>query len=171
MILAQVLLAALLPMVAPEDLDATLGVKTVTVAKAGLSTIPNATRKVVAHVVQGDEVNVIGYEGSFAKVKRSDGPDLYIGRTALTPKEKYVKAPTNEKEMMEMKGQGYEAGRFDPETENALRKDRGPEMGKAYDGVTAWETRQAWNIDKIKVSQRLDDFRKAGKLAEYTAVK
>jgi tetratricopeptide (TPR) repeat protein len=37
----------------------------------------------------------------------------FIARSALTPKEKYVKAPANEKQMMEMKGQGYEAGRFD----------------------------------------------------------
>ena len=170
MILAPALLTVLLPL-SPEDLDATTGIKTVTVVSASLSLIPNATRKVIAEAKQGDEVTVVGYDGGFARIKRSDGPDLYIARTALLPKEKYVKAPANEKQMMEMKGQGYEAGRFDPETENSLRRERGPEMGKAYDGVNAWEERQAWVSNKIQLSKHLDEFRKAGKLAEYTAVK
>lgn len=172
MILVPALLTTFLPLMAPaQDLDTTLGSKTVTVDTASLSLVPSASRKLVGTARQGDEVNVVGYEGSFAKLKRSDGPDVYIARTALVAKDKYVKAPANEKQMMEMKGQGYEAGRFDPETENSLRKERGAEMGKAYDGVNAWEARQEWVGNKIELSKRLDQFRKAGKLAEYTAVK
>lgn len=169
MILAPAILAALLPL--PLQEDATLGPKTVTVDIAALSLVASASRKLIGEARQGDVLNVVGYEGGFAKIKRSDGPDVYIARTALIAKDKYVKAPANEKQMMEMKGQGYEAGRFDPETEGSLRKERGPEMGKAYDGVNAWEARQAWVGSKVELSKKLDDFRKAGKLAEYTAVK
>ena len=161
-------LAAVLPV---QEEDATLGVKVVTVESASLSLMPSASRKLVGEVKQGTEVNVVGYEGGFARIKRSDGPDVFIARTALTPKDKYVKAPANEKQMMEMKGQGYEAGRFDPETEDKLRKDRGPEMDKAYQGVDAWEARQAWTRQKLELSKRLEEFRKAGKLSEYGNVK
>jgi len=161
-------LAAVLPL---QEEDATVGVKVVTIEAASLSLVPSASRKLVGEVKQGAEVNVVGYEGGFARIKRSDGPDAYIARTALVAKEKYVKAPANEKQMMEMKGQGYEAGRFDPETENNLRKERGPEMDKAYQGVDAWEARQAWTRQKIELSKRLEEFRKAGKLSEYANVK
>ena len=70
-----------------------------------------------------------------------------------------------------MKGQGYEACRFDPETENNLRKERGPEMDKAYRGVDEWEARQAWTRQKVELSRRLEEFRKAGKLSEFANVK
>ena len=162
------LLAAVLPL---QEEDAAVGIKVVTVDIASLSLVPSASRKLVGEVKQGAEVNVVGFNGGFARIKRSDGPEVFIARSALTPKEKYVKSPANEKQMMEMKGQGYEAGRFDPETEDKLRKDRGPEMDKAYQGVDAWEARQAWTRQKPELSKRLDEFRKAGKLSEYANVK
>jgi hypothetical protein len=161
-------LAALLPV---QEEDAAVGIKVVTVDVASLSLVPSASRKLVGEVKQGAEVNVVAFDGGFARIKRSDGPDVFIARSALTPKEKYVKAPANEKQMMEMKGQGYEAGRFDPETEDKLRKDRGPEMDRAYQGVDAWEARQAWTRQKVELSKRLEEFRKAGKLSEYANVK
>jgi hypothetical protein len=162
------LLAAVLP---PQEEDATPGVKVVTVDVASLSLVPSASRKLVGEAKQGQEVNVVAFEGGFARIKRSDGPDVFIARTALVPKEKYAKAPANEKQMMEMKGQGYEAGRFDPETEATLRKERGAEMDKAYQGVDQWEARQAWTRQKVELSKRLEEFRKAGKLSEYANVK
>ena len=171
MFLVPALLTILAPVLSGEEQDATVGVKVVTVDVASLSLVPSASRKLVGEVKQGQEVNVIAFEGGFAKIKRSDGPDVFVARTALTPKDKYVKSPANEKQMMEMKGQGYEAGRFDPETENKLRKDRGPEMDKAYQGVDAWEARQAWTRQKTELSKRLEEFRKAGKLSEFANVK
>ena len=161
-------LAAFLPV---QEKDDSVGVKVVTVDTASLSLVPSASRKLVGEARQGTEVHVVGYDGGFARIKRPDGPDVFIVRTALTPKEKYVKAPANEKEMMEMKGQGYEAGRFDRDTEDGLRKDRGPEMDRAYQGVDAWEARQAWSRRKVELSRRLEEFRKAGKLSEYANVK
>jgi hypothetical protein len=171
MFLAPALLTVLVPLLSTEEQDATVGVKVVTVDVASISLMASASRKLVGEVKQGQEVHVIGYEGGFARIKRSDGPDGFVARTALTPKDKYVKAPANEKQMMEMKGQGYEAGRFDHETENKLRKDRGPEMDRAYQGVDAWEARQAWTRQKLELSKRLEEFRKAGKLSEFATVK
>ena len=70
-----------------------------------------------------------------------------------------------------MKGQGYEAGRFDPETESAYKKEKGPEMDKAYRGVDAWEERQSWTSQRGTVAKRLEEFRKNGKMAEFSNVK
>ncbi len=121
--------------------------------------------------MEGDEVTVLAYEGSFAKVKRADGTEAYIARSALIASEKYVKGPSNEKEMGQMKAQGYEAGRFDPETENKYKKDKGPQMEMAFDNVDRWEARQAWTTQRAVLSTKMDQFRKAGKLAEYSTVK
>jgi len=171
MFLVPALVTVLASVLPPQEEDATLGVKVVTVDAASLSLMPSASRKLVGAAKQGTEVNVVAFEGGFARIKRSDGPDVYIARTALIAREKYSKSPANEKQMMEMKGQGYEAGRFDPETENNLRKERGPEMDKAYRGVDDWEARQAWTRQKVELSRRLEEFRKAGKLSEFANVK
>src|SRR5262245_30516572 len=89
------ILAAVLPV---QEEDATIGIKVVTVDVASLSLVPSASRKLVGEAKQGQELNVIAYDGGFAKVKRADGPDVFIARTALIPKEKYVKSPANEKQ-------------------------------------------------------------------------
>ncbi|HVR86349.1 MAG TPA: hypothetical protein VMU54_18645, partial [Planctomycetota bacterium] len=81
------------------------------------------------------------------------------------------KSPANEKDMGELKGQGYEAGRFDPETEASYKKEKGPEMEKAFQNVDLWEARQAWISQRGTLSKKMDEFRKGGKLAEYSNVK
>ena len=163
------LLAALPP--APAQQDDTLGLKKVTVQNASYNRVPNTTRGYIADARIGDEVTVLAYEGSFAKVKRGDGTEAYIARTALIAAEKYVRGPANEKEMGEVKAQGYEAGRFDPETEDKYKKDKGPQMEEAFRNVDRWEARQAWTTQRAALSRRMDEFRKLGNLAEYTAVK
>jgi len=151
--------------------DDTLGQKRVNVQTASYNKVPSTTRGWLADARIGDSVNVIGYEGSFAKVKMIDGTEAFISRSALIPPDQYVKGPANEKEMGQMKGQGYEAGRFDPETEASYKKEKGPEMDKAFQNVDAWEARQIWTTHRSQLSSKLDDFRKAGKLAEYSSVK
>jgi hypothetical protein len=163
-------LLSLLPATAAQD-DDSLGPKKVNVQNASYNKVPNTTRGYIADAKIGDEVTVLAYEGSFAKVKRADGTEAYIARSALIPSEKYVKGPANEKEMGEMKGQGFEAGRFDPETEASYRKEKGPEMDKAFQNVDKWEARQVWISQRGTLSRKMDDFRKAGKLAEYSSVK
>jgi hypothetical protein len=169
MTLLTALLLALAP-VADGEAD-TLGKKKVTVQTASFNRLPSTTRGFIREAKIGEEVTVIAVEGAYAQVKLSDGSAAYIAKSALIVSESYVKSPSNEKEMMEMKGQGYEAGRFDPETEKSYRKEKGPEMDKAYEGVDALETRQAWITQRATLSQKLEQFRKAGKLGEFSSVK
>jgi len=155
---------------AGDEADA-LGPKRVNVQNASYNKVPNTTRGWIADAKIGDEVTVLSYEGSFARVKRADGTEAYIAKSALIPSAAYVKAPANEKEMGQMKAQGYEAGRFDPETEASYKKEKGPEMDRAFKSVDAWEARQAWIGNRGTLSRKLDEFRKVGKLAEYSSVK
>ena len=104
-------------------------------------------------------------------MKRADGTEAYIAKSALVASAAYVKSPANEKEMGELKAQGYEAGRFDPETEANYKKEKGPEMDKAFKNVDAWEARQIWITQRGSLAKKLDEFRKVGKLAEYFSVK
>ena len=163
-------LLSLLPAVPLQDQDS-LGPKKVNVQNASYNKVPNTTRGYIADAKIGDEVTVLAIDGSFAKVKRADGSEAYIAKSALIPSEKYVKSPANEKEMGELKGQGYEAGRFDPETENSYKKEKGPEMEKAFKNVDTWEARQAWISQRGALAKKMDEFRKSGKLAEYSTVK
>lgn len=163
-------LLALWPAV-PAQEDAALGAKKVNVQTASYNKVPNTTRGFIEMAKIGDEVTVLAYEGSFAKVRRSSGQEAYIARSALVPSEAYVRGPANEKEMGELKGQGYEAGRFDPETESSYKKEKGPDMEKAFKNVDVWEARQSWIADRAALSRKMDEFRKAGKLAEYSSVK
>lgn len=164
-------LIPLLPALPAQEEDSTLGPKKVNVAVAGISSKPTISRGVFAEAAMGEEVTVLGYEGSMAKIRRADGKEGYMARTALVPSASYVRGPSNEKEMGELKGQGYEAGRFDPDTEASYKKEKGPEMEKAFKNVDAWEARQAWIGRKVELSRKLEDFHKKGKLAEFSAVK
>jgi len=171
MVLASWVMAGLLAVAPAGDEDSPLGLKKVQVQTASFNKVASTTRGFIREAKIGEEVTVIAIEEPYAKVKLADGTEAYISKTSLIASAKYVKAPANEKEMMEMKGQGYEAGRFDPETENAYKKEKGPEMDKAFKGVDALESRQAWIASRAKVAEKLDAFRKAGKLGEYSSVK
>ena len=172
MVLWAPLLAVLLPLVPPApDQDDTLGPKKVQVQNASYNRVPNTTRGYIADAKMGDDVTVLAYEGSFAKVKRSDGTECYIARSALVAPEKFSRGASNEKQTGQAAAQGYEAGRFDPETEAKYKKDKGPQMEAAYQNVDRWEARQSWITQRASLSQRMDEFRKLGKLAEYSDVK
>lgn len=172
MIFSAAFLTVLLSLLqAAGDDPNTLGPKKVNVQNASYNKVPNTTRGWLADAKIGDEVTVLAIEGSFARVRRADGTEAYIAKSALIPSAAYVKAPANEKEMGEAKAQGYEAGRFDKETEDSYKKDKGPEMSKAFANVDAWETRQAWAGQRGALSAKLEEFRKVGKLAEYSSVK
>jgi hypothetical protein len=158
-----------LPWLVPQDLQP--GPFKVTVQSASFNKVASTTRGFIREAKAGEEVTVLSVEGNYARVKLAEGTEAYISKTALIASEQYVKAPANEKEMMEMKGKGYEAGRFDPETENSYKKEKGPEMVKAYHGVDAWEARQVWAARRGEVAGRLEEFRKTGKLAEFSPVK
>jgi len=134
-------LLSLLPAAPAQDEDNSLGAKKVNVQTASFNRVPSTTRGFIAEAKLGEEVSVQAYEGNFAKVKRSDGTEAYIAKSALIVSDKYVKGPSNEKEMGQMKAQGYEAGRFDPETEASYKKEKGPEMAKAFATETSLSLR------------------------------
>ena len=64
----------------------------------------------------------------------------------------------------------FKVYRYDPETEAKYKKDKGPQMEAAFQNVDRLEARQAWVSQRATLSRRMDEFRKLGKLAEYTAV-
>ena len=171
MVFAAAFLTVLASLAPAGDEENPLGLKKVQVQSASFNKVASATRGFIREAKIGEEVTVLAIEGNYARVKLADGTEAYISRSSLIAAEKYVKSPANEKEMMEMKGQGYEAGRFDPETEAAYKKDKGPEMDKAFKGVDALEHRQAWIAQRATVAKRMDDFLKLGKLGEYSNVK
>ncbi len=130
---------------------------------------PHTSRGFIAEAKIGEVVEVIAFEGLFAKVKHAAG-EAYISRSSLVKPEEYQKGPANEEQMMAMKAQGYEAGRFDPETENERRRQN-PNLAPGYEAVIAFEKRQSWTADRKKLSEELLAFQKEGGLAEFSNVK
>ena len=62
-------LLSLLPAVQVQE-DAALGPKKVNVQTASYNKVPNTTRGFIEMAKIGDDVTVLAYEGSFAKVRR-----------------------------------------------------------------------------------------------------
>ncbi len=170
MILAIAVLALAVWPPAGADEEVLPAKKKVTVNSASFNKKPSTTQGFIREAEMGEEVTVLAYEGIYARVQIKEG-EAYITKESLVPSAKYVKGPANEKQMMEMKGQGYEAGRFDPQTEKEYRKQKGPEMDRAYHVVDELEERQGWILKRATVAQKLEEFRKAGKLADYSNVK
>lgn len=156
---------------APQEDPLVAGPAVVQVEHAWYSKVPSATRGLLRKAKREETVTVVALEGSFAKVTLPEGASAFISAKALIAKDKYQRGPANEKEMGEMKAQGYEAGRFDPETEKEYTRQKGPEMKTAYAQVDALEKRLAWTQDRMALASRLEAFRKAGGLGEFSSVK
>ena len=156
---------------APQEDALGPGPAVVQVENAWYSKVPSATRGLLRKAKREDAVTVVTLEGSFAKVSLPDGTSAFVSASALVAKDKYQRGPANEKEMGEMKAQGYEAGRFDPETEKEYTRQKGPEMQTAYAQVDALEKRLAWTHDRMALASRLEAFRKSGGLGEFSSVK
>jgi hypothetical protein len=156
---------------AGDDEDA-LGPKTVNVQTAALFQKVKPVRGgYIRDARYKEELTVTAVEGSYAKVTLADGASAYIARSALVARDKFVPAPANEEEMGRMKAQGYEAGRFDPETEAKYKKDKGPALDAAYKQVDALEARALVRQGRGALEQILADFRKDGKLGEFSSVR
>jgi len=155
----------------PDDVPLTPGPALVQVENAWYSKVPSATRGLIRKAKREETVTVVSLEGSFAKVTLGDGTSAFVSASALIAAAKYQRGPANEKEMGEMKAQGYEAGRFDPETENEYKRQKGPQMQTAYAQVDALEQRLAWTKDRMSLAAKLEAFRKAGGLGEFSSVK
>jgi uncharacterized protein YgiM (DUF1202 family) len=137
----------------------------------GVSRIPSKSRQVFANLEVGRQVELLGTQGDFAKVKVG-GEEGYVPKAALLTPADFEKqrGPANEKELGEMAARGYEVGRFDPDTEKKLQELR-PNLKEAYAAVDRLEGRLAWTSDRAKALKALEEFQKAGGLAEFGNVK
>lgn len=142
--------------------------KSVKVQEAFFYAQPSRIGGTVRKAAHGETVTVTGVDGRFSRCTLADGATAYILSSALIAKEEFKPAPANEQQMMELKAQGYEAGRFDPETESEFRKDKGPEMDKAYEALDALEKRRP---ERVALEKRLLEFRREGKLGEFSSVR
>ena len=163
------LLLANVPSEAAQEEDP-LGDKVVT-SRASFNKSPSCIRGVIRPAEVGEEVKVVGIEETFAKVILKEGGSAYISRCALIAKGQYRPAPSNEKELAEMKAEGYEAGRFDPETEKRYKEKEGPATQKAYDELDALQQRPSYKPSRVDVARRLEAFRKEGHLGEFAGLR
>lgn len=137
-------------------------------AQGAFCRIPHSSRKVIRDAELGEKVEVLGWEGNFAKVK-VDGVDGFIHHSAFTADLEHKPGPVNEKDMEAKAKKGYEAGRFDPKTEKE-RMQLQPNLKPAYAKVDALQERQKWAQNRADLSARLDEFQKKGGLGEHVAV-
>jgi hypothetical protein len=159
-----------LPLLPQDEPDPRLGAQVVQVRAAAFTRGASRRSEVLRKALYGEEVAVTAVEGRFSKVTL-DGAAAYIPTAALVAKEKFVPAPENEEEKMRLKAQAYEAGRFDPETEKAYRKEKGPALDAAFKDVDALERRPAYKGDRALLERRLEQFRRDGKLGEFSSVR
>lgn len=159
-----------LPLLPQDAPDPRLGAQVVQVRQASFFKGPSRPSGVLRKALYGEEVAVTGVEGRFSKVTL-DGGAAYIPTAALVAKDKFVPAPENEEEKMRLKAQAYEAGRFDPETEKAYRQEKGPALDAAYKELDALEGRPPYKGDRAGLEGKLEQFRRDGKLGEFSTVK
>jgi hypothetical protein len=165
--LAAAFLAALLP---AQDQGDPLGSKTVNVRNGCFYESVKPFRKFLREAKYGEPVIATAVTGSFSKVTLDGGGEAYIASSALILREKFKPEASDEAEMGKLKAQGYEAGRFDPDTEKKYREQKGPAMDAAYKQVDLLEARSLVR-DRAALERLLADFRRAGKLAEFGGVK
>lgn len=157
-------ITALLPQAAGEEVP--LGPRAVNVRNAAFYQTVRPFRKLLRDAHYGEPVTVTGVVGSFSKVLLNDGAEAYIASSALIPREKFKPEAADEAEMGKIRAQGYEAGRFDPETEKKYKAQKGPALEAAYREVDALEAR-ALVRDRAGLERALVEFRRAGRLGEF----
>jgi hypothetical protein len=166
--LATVLVAGLLP---AQDQDNPLGPKTVNVRNTVFYPFPSRTKgDPVRPAEYGEAVTVTAIVKSYSKVVLKEGVEAYIASSALIAREKFKPEAADEAELGKAKAQGYEAGRFDPETEKQYRMQKGPALDAAYKQVDVLEAR-ALIRNRAALEKLLADFRKAGRLGEFGDVR
>lgn len=165
---AAVFLAGLLPV---QDQDNPLGPKTVNVRNAVFYPFPSRTKgEPLRPAEYGESVTVTAVVKSYSKVVLREGVEAYIASSALISREKFRPEAADEAELGKAKAQGYEAGRFDPDTEKKYREQKGPALDNAYKQVDVLEAR-ALIRNRAALEKLLADFRKAGRLGEFADVR
>ena len=121
----------------------------------------------------GEDVTVSAVEGKYAKVTiKKDGTPAYIVKNALIVAKEWQRSAGDEKEGSAMAAQGLEGQKgLNPETEKEWKSQGGEARKKAYEDLDKVIAMPSYKDDRRTLEARLKDFRKAGKLGEFAAVK
>jgi hypothetical protein len=152
------------PEKAPEEAREGLGAQVVQVRQAVYYKKSSRLGGILRKAEYREEVEVTEIQGRFSKCTLKDGTEAWILSSALIPAEKFKPGASTEEELKALKAEGYEAGRFSPETEKKVRSESvGSEQ--AYQELDSLEARLP---DPISREERLRKFREQGNLGEYS---
>ena len=152
----------------PKDTDEPVGQKTVQVRNTVYYKKASRLRGILRKAVYKEKVTVTAVKGRFSKCILKDGSEGWILSSALIATEKFKPGASTEAELKELRAEGFEAGRFNDETERQFRQEKGPRMDRAFKALDELEKRRP---DPISREERLRQFRKGGKLGEFSPVK
>ena len=167
------LVLAFLAAIPQDSKEGLLGPQTVNVRKAAFYKGPSRLSGILREARYGEPVTVtaIPERSSYVKVLLDEGGEAYIAASALIARDEFKPEAADEAEMGKLKAQGYEAGRFDPDTEKKYREQKGPAMDAAYQQVDALEARSLGSGDRAELERLLLEFRRAGRLGEFANVR
>ncbi|HXX94445.1 MAG TPA: hypothetical protein VEN81_12485 [Planctomycetota bacterium] len=159
-------------LLAPQE-ESPLGDKKVNIKTAWYLKGPSRLSEVAGKAGDGDEVTVLAIEGRYAKVTvKKTGETLYIDKTALIAPTKWQRSAGDEKEGNTMAAQGLEGQKgLNPETEKEWKSQGGPAREKAYADLDRVMALPDYRSDRQKLEDRLKEFRRSGKLGEFSPVK
>ena len=127
---------------------------------------PSTLRGVVRKAEYGEPVTVIGSKGRFWQVRLGDGTEAWVTKESLIARKDFKYDTSDEKQAGKLKAQGFEAGRFNPETEQQYRAEQGQTIDAAYVSLDALEARRPELEARMKALMK---FREEGKLGEFAS--
>ena len=157
-------LACLLPQEAEEPIVK----KTVQVRQAVFYKKASRLGGVLRKAEYREEITETAVKGRFSRCVLKDGSEAWILSSALIASKKFKPGASTEEELKERKADGFEAGRFSPETEKRYRADGGARTERAYTALEALEKRRP---DPLSREDRLRKFLQEGKLGEFSPVR
>jgi uncharacterized protein YgiM (DUF1202 family) len=167
-------LAAVLP--EPETLQddkELLGEKKVTMKTAWFTKGPSWSSEQVRLAEDGEDVAVVAVKGKYSQVTaRKDNLSAWIVSSALIPPEKFSRSAADEKEGQKLAAQGLEGQKgLNPETEKEFKSAGGASREKAYADLDALMARPGYKAERPTLVAKLREFRREGKLGEFSPVK
>ena len=171
MILAPAVFGLLAALQAQQD-EALMGEQKINTKSAWFMSAP-ARGAEVRKAEDGEDVTVVAIEGKYAKVTvKKDGSTAYVMKGVLIPSKQWLRSAGDEKEGSKMAAQGLEGQKgLNPETEKEWKSSGGPAREKAYQDLDRVSQQPSYKDDRPTLEARLKEFRKTGKLGEFSPVK
>jgi hypothetical protein len=133
---------------------------------------PSRTAPIVHKAKNGETVVVQAAEPPWLKCDLGAGKLGYVHRTALIAKAGYKPSAATEAEMNELSAKGQEAQRgFNEITEKEHRRLAGAQIDAGYVALDGLMGRPGFKAERGTLESRLAEFRKVGKLGEFSSVK